>query len=481
MQYDPLIRLAELNQTHAGHIATQLRIGSDVEIARRVHDDLQRTFDDVIHDEGVFWRFEDTRWNAIPEAELRIMVHQYDGACFMAPAGKRAQVKLSKSRVDSILHEMAAISASPAFFATNLIGINCASGFIRFEPDGSPELEPHSPEHRCRHTLPSTWHPGTAATKPEGALLSRLLDGIFKGDDDASAKVDLLAEVAGASALGYATKLLRPCAVILKGETAENGKSQVLDLIRALLPASAVCSVTAGRMGDERHIIGLVGKLLNASDETSSASAIASETFKTVITGEPVQGRDVYKSRIEFRSIAQHVFATNNLPVFQGGMDRGVQRRLLVIPFNRTIPEAERIEHIGRRVGEEEPDLLLAWAIAGASRLVRNRMFRQTPSCHRAKSDWLYGSDPVLAWLFEMVDPQTVLDIEPRITTREAYSCFQEWAQAEGFSHRTLPSINVFVQRVQANAKDIEYRRTRDGRFFVGMRLKKTDAGHFRQ
>ena len=48
-------------------------------------------------------------------------------------------------------------------------------------------------------------------------------------------------------------------------------------------------------------------------------------------------------------------------------------------------------------------------------------------------------------------------------------------------SHRTLPSINVFVQRVQANAKDIEYRRTRDGRFFVGMRLKKTDAGHFRQ
>ncbi len=91
-----------------------------------------------------------------------------------------------------------------------------------------------------------------------------------------------------------------------------------------LLPASAICSVTAARMGDERHIVGLVGKLLNASDELSSSAAITSETFKAIVTGEPVEGRDVYKSRIEFRPIAQHIFATNTLPPFQGGMDRGV-------------------------------------------------------------------------------------------------------------------------------------------------------------
>jgi hypothetical protein len=36
-------------------------------------------------------------------------------------------------------------------------------------------------------------------------------------------------------------------------------------------------------MGDERHIIGLVGKLLNATDELS-ATAIASDTFKSVVT-----------------------------------------------------------------------------------------------------------------------------------------------------------------------------------------------------
>jgi putative DNA primase/helicase len=53
------------------------------------------------------------------------------------------------------------------------------------------------------------------------------------------------------------------------------------------------------------------GKLLNAADEVSSA-AIASDTFKAVVTGEPVSGRDVYRSVITFRPVAQHIFATNS-------------------------------------------------------------------------------------------------------------------------------------------------------------------------
>ena len=426
---------------------------------------------EIIYDESAFWRYRTNRWESIYDPDLRLAAHKYDGAVFQTASGEPSNVKLSKSRVDSIINEMAAMAAEKEYFANPTTGINCKSGFIRFDKEGQPHLLPYDRKHRCRHVLPGRWTPETSSEVPPSSLLAHLLGGIFKGDSDAEAKIDLLAEIAGAAALGYGTKLLQPRAVILKGETAENGKSQILDLTRAMLPASAICSVTAARVGDERHVIGLVGKLLNASDELSSASAIASETFKAVVTGEPVEGRDVYKSRIEFRCTAQHLFATNNLPVFQGGMDRGVQRRLLVIPFNRTIPEAERIEHIGRRIGEEEPDLLLAWAVAGASRLIRNRVFSTPPSCKLAMSDWLFGADPVLAWLSEVIDPQHALGDDHRVTTREAYERFRQWSLAEGFSERTLPSINAFVQRITANATGISYRRTREGRFFVGMKL----------
>jgi phage/plasmid-associated DNA primase len=150
-------------------------------------------------------------------------------------------------------------------------------------------------------------------------LLGRLLGGVFKGDDDEAEKRELLAEIAAAAALGYATKMRQPKAIVLKGEKAENGKSQVLDLIRGLLPPTAVASVTAAKVGDERFIVSLRSKLLNAADELSGSAAIASDTFKSAVTGEPVSRRDVYRSAITFRPVAQHVFATNTLPTFAGG------------------------------------------------------------------------------------------------------------------------------------------------------------------
>jgi phage/plasmid primase-like uncharacterized protein len=374
----------------------RLSIGSDVEIARRVREDLTERHGRIVHTEGAFWRYGGTHWEAIPDHELRLPVHAYDGAGFETPAGEPSNVKLTRTRVDSVLNECAALCAMPGFFDAPPPGINCASGFIRFDAEGTPQLEPHHRQHRCRHTLPGRWQPGASGTPPEGSLLHRLLTGSFKDDPEAEAKCALLAEVCGAAALGYATRLMQPRAVVLHGKTAENGKSQVLELARGLLPASAICSVPASQMGDDRHILGLVGKLLNASDELS-AEAIASDAFKAVVTGDPVQGRDVYKSRVEFRSVAQNLFAANTLPSFKGGVDRGVQRRLTVIPFNRTIPIPERVADIGKRIAAEEPDLLLAWAVEGASRLIRQRNFAIPQGCHDALLEWVLGEDPVAA------------------------------------------------------------------------------------
>ena len=289
----------------------------------------------------------------------------------------------------------------------------------------------------------------------------------------------LLAEIIGAAALGYATKLQQPRAVILKGETAENGKSEILDLARGLLPPSAVCSLTAARMADERHIVGLVGKLLNASDELTSAAAIASDTFKAVITGEPVHGRDVYKSRVEFRPVAQHLFATNTLPVFAGGMDRGIQRRLLVIPFNRVVPPEERIEAIGRRVAEQEADLLLAWAVDGAARLIRQRDFSIPASSKAALIDWIYGADPVLAWLDERVEVRPAIGDHPTCApaTPTTSSSPGRWRRAsnETRCRRSTASSSA----ITANAPGIKYRRTSEGRFFTGMVVRHFDPPSF--
>jgi putative DNA primase/helicase len=305
-------------------------------------------------------------------------------------------------------------------------------------------------------------------------LLSRLLRGVFLDDPDAKQKRELLAEIAGAAALGYGPKLRQPKAVILEGKTAENGKSQVLDLFRGLLPPEAVSSIPAAKMSDQHFVVRLVGKQLNASDELSGADAIAGDVFKAVVTGEPVTGRDLYCPPVTFRSVAQNVFATNTLPSFKGGLDKGVQRRLLVITFNRTIPEDERVENIGLRIADIEADWLLMWAVAGASRLIRQRAFTIPSSSKDALREWLLGADPVLAWIetcVEVVDQDSTDWKTARIKSKDAHAAFRSWAEREGFRENTLPARSGFIQRLRANRPSIAITHSRDGNFLTGIKL----------
>jgi putative DNA primase/helicase len=126
-------------------------------------------------------------------------------------------------------------------------------------------------------------------------------------------------------------------------------------------------------------------------------------------------------------------------------------------------------------VAGDEADLLLAWAVDGAARLIRQRNFSIPGSSKTALFDWIYGADPVLAWLDERVEIRPTIGDPPNVRTRYAYEQFQSWAVAKGFRRDALPGINGFVQRITANARGVKYRRTSEGRFFTAMFVRHFD------
>lgn len=460
-----------------------LEIGSDVELAGLALAELERKHGKIIHAEGSFWRYGGTHWVPFDESSLRLHIHSFDGSQYATAKGV-AVIKLSKRQIDSILNEMTPIAArngNSEMFSETATGINCRNGFIQFDDEGRPTLVPHSPEHRCRHVIAADWSGGKVNdARKSGSLLSKLLTGCVQRDpvkgmterermeatEDAANKIKVIAEIMGSAALGMATRIKAPKAVVLLGLAAENGKSQVLDIIRGLLPENAVSSLAAGKMGDEKHLVQLAGKLLNTSDELSSAESIAGDNFKKIVTGNHIEARDVYKSAISFKPKAQHVFATNGLPSFKGGIDRGVRRRLIVIEFNRTIPESERIAEIGLRIASEETELLLDFAVEGAARLIRQGKFTDLKSSEVAVNKWVLQTDPVEAWLSECVN-YVVGNNMIKIKTSVAYAAFREWCAPNGYN--MIPPINKFSERVEGSGKG--YGRVRDsaGRYFTNM------------
>jgi putative DNA primase/helicase len=426
----------------------------------------------LIHCDGSFWRYDGVCWRPISSEAIQQLAMRYD----QRKVGGKA-ITLGSTRLASIEHRLRLKVAKPGFFDEQPRGVNCANGFIKFEPGAPPTLVPHDPEHRQRHVLPGAWQPGRLEALPAGSLLGKLLGGCFKDDPEAAEKIALLAQLAGAVALGCGTMVKK--AVVLIGPTAQNGKSQVLDLLRGLLPTSAISTIPPGKFGDEHHLVGLIGKLLNASDELGTAQAITSDAFKAVVTGEPIRGADKYKPAVDFRPKAQHVFACNRLPNFQSGMDRGVMRRLVLVQFDRTIPEDERIADIGQRIAREEADLLLAWAVEGATRLLERGRFEEPASSHEALSEWAYGSDPVQAFMADCVRPAfTVVGEKPhRVSSKQLFDAFESWLERERRdTGRFSIGINSLVQRVRENLPSgARYLKSNNFRGFEGLRLINDD------
>ena len=100
----------------------------------------------------------------------------------------------------------------------------------------------------------------------------------------------------------------------------------------------------------------------------------------------------------DFVPVALHVFSTNVLPSFSGGVDGGTVRRLLPIEFTHVVPESERDPDLPERILSEEADLFLDFAVEGACRLVRNRDFTVPVSSRELLQRWVLSADPVRAW-----------------------------------------------------------------------------------
>ncbi len=459
----------------------RLRIGSDQEIARYVLDELAATLGEIVIDEGAVWSWNATHWAAVEERDLRAKISAWDGA--LTPGKKGTTIKIGANKATSILSCI--LLQVPeyqrhGFFAAAARGINCASGFVRIDDTGTATVEPHSPDHRARHCLSGRWHQTVDyRLAMGGSLIKKFLDGsvlhpLASPNGDGDEKVALLQEVAGVAAMGLGTRFAK--FVLLYGPSAGNGKSQFLDMLRGLLPPSAVCSVAPSKFGDEKYSATMQGRLLNAVDEIKGGwDGIEADDFKTAIDGGVITARRIYRDPVSFRATALNIAGANVLPSFKGGIDGGVRRRIIIVGFNRSIANPDRecpdlVEHIGTRIATEEADLLLSWAIEGACRIIRQGAYTSPKSGREIVEGWVLDSDPVAEWFYERCEVREGC----RYKVQDVYQNFLDWCDDRKSVLRDtkLPRPKGFGDRIMGLNGAISHGRCATARLYVGLVIK---------
>lgn len=117
-----------------------------------------------------------------------------------------------------------------------------------------------------------------------------------------------------------------------------------------------------------RHLTFLMelrGRRLVFCSETEKGRAFAESMMKRLVGGDPIQANKMRQDPITFDPSHTLIMCTNHLPKVSGD-DPAVWARILVVPFDVVIPEAERDGRLPRRL--QEPDVqraVLAWVYAG--------------------------------------------------------------------------------------------------------------------
>ncbi|OHV24965.1 hypothetical protein EOS93_25065 [Rhizobium sp. RMa-01] len=445
---------------------TSQPFGSEVWLARMFRDRLEKECQGrVVRADGKFWAYGPTAWREISDQKIRLAIHAFD-AVGVGP--KETPLKLGKKMIDGVIHELGTKTSDVEFFHSPTIGVNALNGTVTIDETGKVNILPHDANDRFRFTINGEYNLHTDSRPPEGSLLHRLLYGAFQDDRDIDDKVNLISEMLGAAAFGLATRVKQPKAFVLLGETANNGKSTIAALFHALLPEGSVSSISPAFFGDEKRIINLAGKAANVADELSGA-AIAGEEFKAAITGNPIEGRSLYKDVVSFKPRAIHCFTTNTLPRFNGGIDRGLRRRLVVVQFNRTIPDNEIIPDIVERIKAEELESLLGFAIAGAMRLKKSGNYTIPESSKDALNSWLL-LDPLNEWFEIRVTPAASEPVNGWLRTSKLFEDFRKWAVDQGYKESFLPPVNTFSQRLKA-MPNVQLKRLNSGMVAQGVTI----------
>lgn len=147
-----------------------------------------------------------------------------------------------------------------------------------------------------------------------------------------------------------------------------NGKSVFVRTLQALLgeyaqqAPNSVLVAGARSGGPSNDIARIAGARFVAVSETDRRDTFSEAQVKKLIGGDRVEARFLFREFVEFIPEAKFALVTNYLPSVRGG-DHGIWRRLVIVPFARTItnPDPSLVD-----VLRSELPGILSWAAQGA-------------------------------------------------------------------------------------------------------------------
>lgn len=394
------------------------------EIAKAMITDLER-IGNVHYFQDNFWQYKGSNWEILQKQEILRQIANNYGAY---PAAKKS------SDHNGILQIMRALVPQNDMNIAQVSGVNFANCFV----DSEGFIHPHDEHYGCTYTLPFRYVPEKENQHP---LFDKFLRSIWGHCPDFYQRVQALREAMCATYFGLGPSFAR--AILLYG-IAGSGKSQLLEIVKHLLPEHVITYVTPYKFDDKFEVTALSHSLLNVCGELNESQPIPGANFKSVIDGSSLQGQYKYGQVFSFSPVATHWFASNYLPKTKDTSE-GFNRRWLVFTFDRPVKKEDKVRNIGEIIVAEEREAIAAWVISCARDLAQKGDYTLPPSHREIMRSVMCENDTVFFYLTSEEGPRKKNGSEvPVNMIYEKYSSFC-YATA-----RVKPvGLRIFLMRIK--------------------------------
>lgn len=307
---------------------------------------------------------------------------------------------LTKSKRTEVLNYLELIAPEiPLSPGTHIV---VANGLLNID---SMEMEEFTPAYISKNKIPIAYNPAAY-----NEAVDKTLNKIACNDTNLRYLIEEM--------IGYC--LLRRNEMgksfILTGD-GSNGKSTVLDVMKALIGKENISSVSLGELGQRFKTAELYGKLANIGDDISNNYIDDNSLFKKLVTGETVNVERKGKDPFDFNNYSKLIFSANEIPRIND-TSNGLKRRLIIIPFNAKFSKSDPDfdPYIkDKLLSNDALEYLLVKAFMGLLRVMFNKSFTEVAAVEQELFEYEKVNNPVVAFL----DEDFKIENEP---TNEVYT-----------------------------------------------------------
>ena len=214
-----------------------------------------------------------------------------------------------------------------------------------------------------------------------------------------------------------------------------NGKSVLSDLMNRILGDYATTVKIKSLTGRNNKsgadatpdLMPLVGARAALASEPEEGDRLQEGMIKEMTGGEPILVRQLHSDFIEVRPYFKLTISGNHKPDIRG-TDDGIWRRVLLVPFDVQIPEAERDEKLIEKLWEERSGIL-NWLIEGLKSFLEGGL-QEPAQVLDATQEYRADSDPIGSFLGDccVVSGSS----EDFLSARELIDGFNLWLDQRG-------------------------------------------------